>query len=126
MDTAASSKTIYSGARLDVAAVSVTHSVPGACSTYHTLLVEVGIGATYYSSGKNYDDVLTSRNDDTQLVIEPNPLVFDSAVNTRYVRITARHSIFGTTLSKTYTLTIQPESARCELANSQRSSVPTL
>lgn len=128
MDTTAVSKTVYSGARLDIAGIAVTHSVT-ACSSYHTMLVEVGVGSpspTWYSSGTNYDDVLTSSNTDTQLVIQPRPLVFDSAVNTRYVRITATHSIYGSQVSKTYTLTIQPESVICELANSQRSSTPTL
>lgn len=118
MDTAAASKTVYSGARLEVAAIAVTHSNAASCSSYHTILVEVGISGTYYSSGTNYDDLLTSVNTDTALVIQPRALVFDSAVSTRTVRITATHSIFGSSLSKVYTITIQPESAICELADS--------
>jgi len=97
MDTTTTSLTVYSGARRDVAAISVTHT-PAACATYHTTIIEVGVGATpvWYSYGKEYDDLLTSSNTDTALVIQPNKLVFDAAVNTRKVRITTTHSIFGT------------------------------
>jgi hypothetical protein len=51
MDTTTTALTVYSGARLDVAAISMTHT-PAACETYHTTIVEVADGANWYSYGK--------------------------------------------------------------------------
>jgi hypothetical protein len=82
----------------------VTHSLSANCGTFHTLVVEVsdGAGANFISYGKQYDDLLDSSNIDTQFVIKPNPLVFDSSSLaspvTRKIRVTVTHTVTGSIL----------------------------
>jgi hypothetical protein len=114
---------VYSGARRDLnPGWTVTHSSSATCGTYHSLLIEVsdGAGSNWVSSGKQYDDVLASKNTDMDFVIKPNPLVFDSSSYTtpvtRKIRVTVTHTINASTLQRVYTVTILGKQALCKLA----------
>lgn len=57
--------TTYSGATQSVTGLTFTHSDnTSPCNTYHTKLVEVSAdnGATWFSTGRTYTDLLASDN----------------------------------------------------------------